>query len=501
MALESDFDKLSAEELMDELSLLIWLLGYLVLLYGLARWRSRKASNQDFFVGGRQSSWLMVAFGMIGTSLSGVTFISVPGSVGTIGFSYLQIVLGHFLGYAVVAFILIPIYYREGKVSIYAWIESRVGLWGSRMASVLFIVARTLGASARLYLVLRVLQDLVFGPLGLAFELSSLLIVVLILLYTQHGGVKTIVFTDCLQTATMLAGLICCLVIVLKSMSLSPLAFWREAASMGLTRLWGVDPQASDHWIKQILAGAAIALAMTGMDQEMMQKTLSVAKLKDAQKNMMLLALCMQVVVFVFLLLGAALSMFALKQGITAQGDRLFPFIVMTSMPEWLQVVFLIALVSALLPSADGALTALTSSVCHDLLGFERGKVLPEQSRQIIRLRVHLAFAILLLGFVWVFRYMDQASMVLLILKLAAFTYGPLMGLFLFAAFSKQALAAGQVVLACGLSIVLSLTIDYFQATWFETWRIGLEILVINALICTSFLFVFTKKSFSQSGT
>ncbi|NCW86821.1 MAG: sodium:solute symporter, partial [Oxalobacteraceae bacterium] len=337
--------------------------------------------------------------------------------------------------------------------------------------------------------------------LGLAFELSSLLIVVLILLYTQHGGVKTIVFTDCLQTATMLAGLICCLVIVLKSMSLSPLAFWREAASMGLTRLWGVDPQASDHWIKQILAGAAIALAMTGMDQEMMQKTLSVAKLKDAQKNMMLLALCMQVVVFVFLLLGAALSMFALKQGITAQGDRLFPFIVMTSMPEWLQVVFLIALVSALLPSADGALKALTSSVCHDLLGFERGKALPEQSCQIIRLRVHLAFAILLLGFVWVFRYMDQASMVLLILKLAAFSYGPLMGLFLFAALSKQALAAGQVVLACGLSIVLSLTIDYFQATWFETWRIGLEILVINALICTSFLFVFTKKSFSQSGT
>ena len=486
---------------MDELSLLICLLVYLVLLYGLARWRSRQASNQDFFVGGRQSSWLMVAFGMIGTSLSGVTFISVPGSVGTIGFSYLQIVLGHFLGYAVVAFVLIPLYYREEKVSIYAWIESRVGLWGSRMASVLFIVARTLGASARLYLVLRVLQDLVFGPLGLAFELSSLLIVVLILLYTQHGGVKTIVLTDCLQTAAMLAGLICCLVIVLESMSLSPLAFWQEAASTGLTRLWGVDPHASDYWIKQVLAGAAIALAMTGMDQEMMQKTLSVAKLKDAQKNMMLLALSMQVVVFFFLLLGAALSIFALKQGISAHGDRLFPFIVMNSMPEWLQVVFLIALVSALLPSADGALTALTSSVCHDLLGFERGKVLPEKSRKIIRLRVHLAFAFLLLGLVWVFRYMNQASMVLLILKLAAFTYGPLMGLFLFAALSKQALAAGQVVLACGLSIVLSLTIDYFQATWFETWRIGLEILVINALICTSFLFAFTKKTFPQSST
>lgn len=346
--------------------------AYFGALLGVAWHTSRRASNDDFFIGARSSHWAVVAFGMVGTSLSGVTFISVPGAVGSSGFGYFQIVLGHLLGYAVVAGVLLPLYYRLRLTSIYHYLSVRFGPRTHHTGAVFFSVSRTLGATARLYLVIRILQDVILAQLGVPFWLTTAVILLMVLLYTVEGGVRTIVWTDLLQTAGMLFGLVVCVVMVLQALRLTPAAALDEMAAQGLSRLWGTDPMAASFWLKQVAAGAFIAIAMTGLDQEMMQKNISVRTLRGAQVNMMTLALLMQGVVLLFLFLGGLLSLFAAQQGLAASGDRLFPAVVMGHLPAVVQLVFILALISALFPSADGALTALTSSFCIDLLGMQQ---------------------------------------------------------------------------------------------------------------------------------
>jgi Na+/proline symporter len=459
-------------------------LAYFGLLLAVARRTARGATNDSFYIGNRRSPWGLVAFGMVGTSLSGVTFISVPGSVGAGAFGYLQIVIGHVLGYAVVAAVLLPLYYRLGVTSIYDVLGLRLGPWSHRTGAVFFLVSRTLGATARLYLVVRILQDLVLQSFGLPFWCSAAIVVVMIVLYTFEGGVKTIVWTDTLQTAGMLLGLGVCVGLLLQRLDASPAGAWQQLQASGLATLWGTDPLARGFWAKQLLAGAFIAIAMTGMDQEMMQKSLSVTTRRDSQKNMLVLALALLAVVTLFLLLGGLLTLFATQAGMPESGDRLFPAVVMQHLPVWVQLVFVIALISALFPSADGALTALTSIFCIDLLRLPQRSQWPALTQQRVRQAVHLGFAALFLALVLGFRWLDDPSMIGVILKIAAYTYGPLLGLFGFGIFvRRRAVRDRGVPLVALAAPALCALLDFNQQRWLGGYELGLELLVLNGLL------------------
>jgi len=466
--------------------LLSVVLAYFGLLLWIARWaagRGGAATNESVFIGNRNSHWLLVAFGMIGTSLSGVTFISVPGSVGSNAFSYFQIALGQFVGYALIAFVLLPLYYRLRVTSIYSVLAQRLGPEAQRTGALFFIVSRLLGATARLYLVVRVLHDGLLAPMGIPFWLASFVLVLVILLYTLDGGVKAIVWTDTLQTSGMLIGLVACGAWVLSALDLSPLQAWVQMEAAGLNTVFVTEPDSRLFWAKQLLAGVAIAVAMTGLDQEMMQKNISVPRLADAQKNVLLMSTLMLGVVFLFLLLGALLQLFALQTGIAARGDALFPAVVLQHLPLLAQLVFVIALVSALLPSADGALTALTASSCLDLLRLNERGDWSEARRMQIRRRVHLGFAAAFFGLVMLFRWVDNPSMIGLILKLAGYTYGPLLGLFLFAMLARRPLRAGWTLPVAVAAPLLCWLIDLNQKRLFGSYEIGLELLLLNAAL------------------
>jgi Na+/proline symporter len=464
--------------------LLTGVLTYFALLLVLARCVSRGSGAEGFYVGGRESPWPVVAFGMVGTSLSGVTFISVPGSVAVNGFTYLQIAIGQVAGYIVIALLLLPAYHRLKLASIYGLLGERLGPAAQRLGSAYFVLSRTLGATARLYLVVAVLHTLILQPLGVPFAVGAAVVLVMILLYTVEGGVKALVWTDTLQTAGMLTGLVVCTVLLWR-----PDAFAQLDAA-GLSRVWVGDPLSRDFSAKALLAGMFIAIAMTGLDQEMMQKSLSVAKLRDAQKNLLVLAVLMLVVVAVFLLLGGLLTLFAQEHGLAVKGDALFPTVVMQHLPAWVQIVFVLALVSALLPSADGALTALTASTCLDLL-----RVGKEDTRT--RRRVHLGFAVLFLALVLGFKALDSASMIFLILKLAGYTYGPLLGLFAFAMFTPRAVSGRALVAVCVAAPLLCAGLDFGQP-W-GGYRIGLELLLLNGLLTWAGLRVASRPQRSHS--
>ena len=463
--------------------LLSFVLGYFGLLL-LVAWRtSRKATNDSFFIGNRSSAWGLVAFGMVGTSLSGVTFISVPGAVGITAFGYLQIVLGHVIGYFIVAFVLLPLYYRLKLTSIYGYLEQRLGPRSYRTGASFFIVSRTLGATARLYLVVKILQDSILTSFGVPFWLTAAVILLMVLLYTFEGGVKTIVWTDTLQTAGMLLGLVVCVGFLLHKLDLSAAQSLAQMHERGLSTVFGTDPFAKDFFVKQIVAGIFITIAMTGMDQEMMQKSISVKTLPDSQKNMVVLGFVLLGVVSLFLYLGGLLHLFAANAGLQAKGDALFPAVVLGYLPVAVQVLFVIALISALFPSADGALTALTSSFCIDLLGMQRRSDWSEAHRSRVRKQVHLGFAALFMALVMVFRWINDPSMIGLILKIAAYTYGPLLGLFAFGLLTQRSVHDRRVPLVALAAPALCWLIDANQRALFGNWQLGLELLLLNGAL------------------
>lgn len=477
---------------MSPILLLAFVLGYFAILFGVAWYTGRRADNASFFIGNRNSHWWVVAFGMIGTSLSGVTFISVPGAVGATGFSYFLIVLGQTLGYLVIALVLLPLYYRLNLTSIYAYLGTRLGPRSYRTGAAFFILSRTLGATARLYLVIVILQEAILVQLGVPFWLTTGIILAMILLYTYQGGVKTIVWTDMLQTACMLAGLVVCAAFLGERLELSlPDGFvaMREA---GMATLFVTDPLSKLFWLKQLVAGVFIAIVMTGMDQEMMQKNISVRTLRDSQKNILTMSFIMLCVVLLFLFLGGLLHLFAAAQGLQVTGDSLFPAVVLGYLPEWVQIVFIIALISALFPSADGAITALTSSVCIDLIGMNR-RSWDEATKTRIRHRVHLGFAGLFLLLVLVFKWIANPSMIGLILKIAAFTYGPLLGLFAFGILTRRVVNDRLAPWAALAAPLLCLLLDSFQQSLFGGYQIGLEILLVNGLIVFAGLWLISR--------
>lgn len=474
--------------------LFTFVIGYFVLLLVVAYFTSRNSNNDSFFIGNRNSNWMLVAFGMIGTSLSGVTFVSVPGAVGKESFAYFQITLGYLIGYLVIAYVLLPLYYRLNLTSIYNYLSTRLGFRAYKTGASFFILSRTLGATARLYLVVKILQDAILSSFGIPFWLTTLIILIMILLYTYEGGVKTIVYTDTLQTTCMLLGLVICVIYILKTMDISLGQSLQAMGDKGYSKIFFTDPGSRFFFLKQIAAGAFITITMTGMDQEMMQKNISVKTLKDAQKNVVTLSLIMLGVILLFLVLGGLLYLFAAQKGITVTGDGLFPAVALQHMPPVISAIFIIALISALFPSADGAITALTSSFCIDILGMQRNANWTDAQKKKIRQRVHLSFAAIFLGLVMVFKWVNNPSMIGVILKVAAYTYGPLLGLFSFGILTKRVVDDKIVPIICVLSPLICFILDKYQKQLFGSFEIGLELLIINGLLTFLGLFLISKK-------
>ena len=478
-----------------------FVIGYFLLLLIVAWYTSKNSNNESFFIGNRKSNWMLVAFGMIGTSLSGVTFVSVPGAVGKPfdggyeGFAYFQIVIGYVIGYFAIAYVLLPLYYRLNLTSIYTYLNTRLGFRSYKTGSTFFILSRTLGATARLYLVVKILQDAILSSFGIPFWLTTLIILLMILLYTFEGGVKTIVWTDTLQTTGMLVGLIICVIYILKSLNLGFSEGLKQMSDSGLTNIFVWDPSSRYFFIKQIIAGAFITITMTGMDQEMMQKNISVKNLKDSRKNMITFSFIQAGVVLLFLFLGGLLYLYGAANGINEPPDQMFPVIALgEGVPAIISVIFIIALISALFPSADGAITALTSSFCIDIIGMKRKQEWDEAKQKRIRKIVHLCFAAIFLLFVMVFKWVGSESMIGVILKVAGYTYGPLLGLFIFGIVTRRTVNDRLVPAVAILSPLLCLVIDKSQKEIFGNFEIGLELIIINGLITFLGLLLISKR-------
>ena len=454
---------------------------YFLILLGVAYYTSRHATNDSFYIGNKSSHWALVAFGMIGTSLSGVTFVSVPGTVELAKFSYFQVVIGYFIGYFVVAFVLLPLYYRLQLTSIYNYLGERFGLVSYKTGALFFIVSRTLGATLRLYLVINVLQIFVLNQLGISFELTTLIILGMILLYTFKGGVKTIVWTDTLQTFFMLLALVVCVFYIIGDLGLNISQIMSSLASSGHMDMFNLDVSDKRFFLKQIIGGAFITIAMTGLDQEMMQKNISVKTLGGAQKNMVLFSSVMVLVNFLFLLLGGVLYLFATSKGILVKGDDLFPTIALDYMPVWVSLIFIIGLISALFPSADGAITALTSSFCIDIIGLKRQKGISEEQQSKTRQIVHLSFALVFLLLVFYFKMLNNKSIINILLDIAGYTYGPLLGLFAFGILTKHAIKDQIAPIICVLAPILCYAFQHYVPNYFGwNYQIGIELLLLN---------------------
>lgn len=494
--------------------LFTFVIGYFLLLLGVAWYTSRNSDNESFFIGNRSSNWMLVAFGMIGTSLSGVTFVSVPGGVGSGNFYYFQVVLGYLLGYAVIAFVLIPLYYRMNLTSIYTYLEKRFGINAHKAGAFFFILSRTVGATARLYLVISVLQTFIFNELGIPFIATALVILALILLYTFEGGVKTIIYTDTLQTTGMLVGLVVCTIVIIKSLGTDFGGAWTMMTEKGYTQIFNWDVKAGSFALKHIIGGMFIAIAMTGLDQEMMQKNISVKTLKDSQKNIMTFTGVLLLVNFLFLVLGGVLYLYAAANGITTAPDDLFPTIALSKVFSGsIGIIFIIALISALFPSVDGAITSLTSCFCIDILGIQK-RTGTEREKKITRLKVHFSFALVFFILVLIFKWMNDKLIIDFILKFAGITYGPLLGLFAFGILTRLKLKQHLIwavciiapILALGLDMLsnpgwyeaklhMKLGLDEISATIFNGYKIGNELILINGIITfTGLYFISDKK-------
>lgn len=475
---------------MDSGLILICFIAYTALIFVIAFVTSRKAKNDSYFIGERKSSWPIVAYGMIGASLSGVTFISIPGDVYHSGFSYMMVVFGYLLGYAIIATVLLPVYYKLKLTTIYTYLQQRFGNISYRTGSTFFIISKLLGAAGRLFLVAYVLQKFVFDAWNVPFAVTATIFVGLIVLYTFKGGIKTIIWTDTLQTTFMILALIICFFMITKSLNIGFSGMIAKIFEHDYSKMIVTDWNSRLHYLKQFFGGAFIAVTMTGLDQDMMQKNLSCKDLKSAQKNMFMMSSCLIPVNFLFLLLGVALYIFAESQGIAipAQTDELFPLIMLKYLGPVAGIVFMIGLISAAYSSGDGALTALTTSFCIDFLGFDdKRKELSEEKKKNIRIKVHFSFAIIMILLILAFNKLNDNSVITTIFMIAGYTYGPLLGLFALGLFTKLQLKDKYVPFVA----IIAPIICYFLNTIFP---FGFALIIVNGAITFLGLLIISKK-------
>jgi Na+/proline symporter len=474
--------------------LLTIVLGYFLLLLGIAWWTSRGAGEHAFYSGERKSLWYVVAFGMIGTSLSGVTFISVPGYVEAKAWTYFQLVVGFAIGYWIVAGVLLPLYYRMGLTSIYGYLRERFGMTSYRTGASFFILSRLAGATIRIFVVLNVLQLFVLDAMGVPFELTAAVVMAMIVLYTLKGGVKTIVWTDTLQTLFMLGALVGTILYII---NLPGMVTWRPMlADSGMARILDLDWRSDSFLLKQVLAGMFITIAMTGLDQEMMQKNLSVATVEGSKKNMRVFSVILLGVNLLFLLLGALLYLHADQVGIALpeRSDDVFPTLALQYFPPWLGLFFIIGLISALFPSADGALTALTASTCIDLIGI-RDRGWDEARQKQVRQRVHLGMAALFMACILYFHWLATPTVIKTLFDIAGFTYGPLLGLFAYGLFFKGRPQERWVPWVCIAAPVVTYFIRDNSETLLFGYKMGFEVLLVVAGLTMAGLGLLSRKA------
>ena len=469
--------------------ILVLISGYFIVLLVISYFTGKNDSNEDFFKAGKQSPWYLVAFGMVGASLSGVTFISVPGWVDASQFSYMQVVFGYFLGYLITAFVLLPIYYKQNVTSIYEYLDERFGFVSYKVGAISFFVSRVLGAAFRLFLVAIVLQQFVFDAWNVPFEITVILSILLIWIYTFKGGIKTIVWTDTLQTLFMLVSVGLSIYFILDKMDWTFIDFLNssELATYSKT-IFTDDLSSKNHLIKSFLGGMFITICMTGLDQDMMQKNLTCRNLGEAQKNMVSFSVVLVIVTFVFMLLGALLFIYAdahkidlpLMDG-TPKSDLLFPEIALNSgLGITVAITFMLGLIAAAYSSADSALTSLTTSFCVDFLN--TGKK-PEREAKKIRRSTHIGMSILLIIVVISFKYILDRNVIDGLLTVASYTYGPLLGLFSFGIFTKHKVKDKYVWLVAVICVALILILAKMPTAYLGGYVFGYELLPLNGLL------------------
>ena len=471
------------------------LIAYFALLIFIARITSKEENNESFFIGNRQSPWYIVAFGMIGASLSGVTFISVPGWVASSQFSYFQMVLGYLVGYTVIATVLMPMYYRLNLTSIYTYLEDRFGFWSYKSGAFYFLLSRTIGAAFRLFLVANVLQILVFDEWGVPFAITVALTIALIWVYTHKAGIKTIIWTDTLQTLFMLIAVLLCFYYVADAMDFSLATAIEQISLSKYSKIFFFEDFSSASFFpKKFFAGAFLAIVMTGLDQDMMQKNLSCKSLKDAQKNMFWFSVVLVFVNLLFLALGALLYLFANQYGVVATGDDLFATVAMhPEMPVVVGLFFLLGLIAAAYSSADSALTALTTSLCVHFLDIEKR----EKSKQLkIRKRAHIFFSVILFLVILLFKIINDESVISALFKVAGYTYGPLLGMYAFGLFTTWKIKDHLIIPVVIAAPILSYILQVNAPNWWG-FEFGFELLIVNGLLCFLGMMMIRTKSVS----
>lgn len=487
-----------------ETIILVCFLAYTLLLFGVMWLSSRRSSDNDaFFRGQRKSPWPVVAYGMIGASLSGVTFMSVPGGVYAGQFTYLPLCFGYVLGYIVIALVLLPLYYKLNLTSIYSYLEQRFGVASEKTGAFFFIISRLLGSALRMYLVVFVLYEFVFRSWGIPFWVPAVIFIAIILLYTFRGGLKTVVWTDTLQTTFLLLAAIVTVVAILNELDISLPELLRRSSEGGHTRVFETDPTAGKYYWKQILSGMFITITMTGLDQDMMQKNLTCKSLRAAQKNVLSSSLMYVVVNILFLCLGAALIAYAQSTGFelpvnadgVVMGDKIFPAVAF-HLSTFTAVVFILGMVAAGYSSADGTLTALTTTFCFDFLNFDKSG---RSEKQLLRIRrlVHVGFALLYLLVIIAFRPFHNQSLIDTLFDIAGFTYGPLLGFYTFGLFTRRRVRDRFVPIVALLSPVICYILKLKMPDW-TGYHFGFEILLLNGLITFLGMLALSKKDSHQ---
>jgi len=455
--------------------------GVLILISYLT---GKEDTNEAFFKANKSAPWYLVAFGMIGASLSGVTFISVPGAVEARQFGYLQVVFGYFFGYLIIAYVLLPIYYKLNLTSIYTYLRDRFGNTSYKTGSIAFLISRIVGASFRLFLVAKVLQLLIFDSLGVPFSITVIITVALIWLYTFKGGIKTIIYTDALQTFFMLVAVIVTITFLANALDLNSFSeVFINVTESTMSKVFFLDTiNDSQYFIKSFLAGMFIAITMTGLDQDMMQKNLTCKNLKEAQKNMVSFSVVLIFVNILFLVLGLLLTQYATQNGINATKDDLFPTIAM--LPEigiMTSAFFLLGLIAAAYSSADSALTSLTTSFCIDIIELDKK---PKEQQKKVRKKVHVFISMVLILVIILFNSLfKDVSVIWELFKAAGYTYGPLLGLFAFGILTKSQIKDKYVWIIAVIAPIVSYIINQYSEVLLNGYQIGFEILIINGLL------------------
>ena len=480
---------------MSTTQIMLLIATYFIVLILISYFTGKEDSNDAFFKANKSAPWYLVAFGMIGASLSGVTFISVPGAVEAKQFGYLQVVFGYFFGYLVIAYVLLPIYYKLNLTSIYTYLRDRFGNVSYKTGSVAFLISRVVGASFRLFLVAKVLQLLIFDQYNIPFTITVIITIALIWLYTFRGGIKTIIFTDTLQTLFMLISVIVTISFLASALdlnSISEIYTNVKESSMSKTFFFG-DVNDAQYFIKSFLAGMFITITMTGLDQDMMQKNLTCKNLKEAQKNMISFSIVLVFVNILFLVLGLMLTQYANQHGITAKKDDLFPTIAM--LPEIGVVTsafFLLGLIAAAYSSADSALTSLTTSFCIDIIELDKK---PKVSQKRIRKQTHVFISIVLVIVIVLFdSIFKDVSVIWELFKAAGYTYGPLLGLFAFGIYTKVQLKDKYIWIVAIIAPIVSYFINEYSVDLLSGYQIGFEILIINGILTFLGLILIRRK-------